>query len=100
MLRISKTAAAASISADWLYQDWLLQQERCGRPQPNANLRAARAADKQQQRRSRRSLPSSTLWHAASGSGCGLREIFELRDPRLKLCDERRVDVCGSGDSR
>ena len=39
-------AAQASISADWHYRDWLVTRKRCGPPTRNADLTAARAADR------------------------------------------------------
>jgi len=38
-------AEQASIAADWHYRDWLLSRKRCGAPDHNPDLRAARAAD-------------------------------------------------------
>jgi DNA-binding SARP family transcriptional activator len=38
-------AEQASIAADWHYGDWLLARKRCGGPDRNPALRAARAAD-------------------------------------------------------
>jgi hypothetical protein len=39
-------AEQRSIAADWHYRDWLAKRTTCGRPQPNADLHAAWAADK------------------------------------------------------
>ena len=47
-LRVSdrlQKAEQASIAADWHYRDWLLSRKRCGAPDHNPELRAARAAD-------------------------------------------------------
>jgi DNA-binding SARP family transcriptional activator len=55
-LRVSdlfQQAAHASIEADWRYRDWLVGRKGCGTATPNADLRAAWAADGQATRAKR-----------------------------------------------